>query len=147
MKARKAGSLYVLNGSTVTSSATFSSSSMSDSDVTKLWNMRLGHMSEKGLTLLTKRGLLCGQSTGKMDFCEHCVFGKQKRLSFGIGIHNTRGSLDYIHSDLWGPAPVPSKGGARYLLTFIDDFSRKVSGLIFLNTKMMCLILSRSGKF
>ena len=83
-------------------------------------------MSEKGLTLLSKRGLLCGQSTGKMDFCEHCVFGRQKRLSFGTGIHKTRGSLDYIHSDLWGPAPVPSKGGARYLLTFIDDFSRKV---------------------
>ena len=126
MKARKVGSLYVLHGLTVTASVAVSSSSMSDSDVTKLWHMRLGHMSEKGLTLLSKRGLLCGQSTGKMDFCEHCVFGKQKRLSFGTGIHKTKGSLDYIHSDLWGPAQVPSKGGARYLLTFIDDFSRKV---------------------
>ena len=34
--------------------------------------------------------------------------------------------LDYIHSDLWGPSQVPSKGGARYMLTFIDDYSRKV---------------------
>ena len=147
MKARKVGSLYVLHGSIMTGSVAVSSSPMSDSDVTKLWHMRLGHMSEKGLTLLRKRGLLCGQSTGKMDFCENCVFGKQKRLSFSTGIHKTRGSLDYIHFDLWVPAPVPSKGGARYLLTFIDDFSRKVSGLIFLNTKVMCLILSRSGKF
>ena len=96
MKARKAGSLYVLHGSTMTGSVAVSSSPMSDSYVTKLWHMRLGHMSKKGLTLLSKRGLLCGQSTGKMDFSEHCVFGKQKRFNFGIGIHKTRGSLDYI---------------------------------------------------
>ena len=107
--------MYVLHGSTVTGFATISSSSMYESDVTKLCHMRLEHMSEKGLTLLTKRGLLCGQSTGKMDFCVHCVLGKQKRLSFDTGIHKTRGSLYYIHSDLWGPAPVPSRGGARYL--------------------------------
>ncbi|KAL5768311.1 hypothetical protein ACOSQ2_015094 [Xanthoceras sorbifolium] len=134
MKAKKAGSLYILQGSTITGSAAVSESSMPDSEVTKLWHMRLGHMSEKGLTLLSKRGLLCGQSTGKMDFCEHCVFGKQKRLSFSTGIHRTKGTLDYIHSDLWGPSPVPSKGGARYLLTFIDDFSRKV-WVFFLKNK------------
>ena len=63
MKARKAGSMYVLHGSTVTDSAAVSSSPMTDSDVTKLWHMRLRHMSEKGLTLLRKKGLLCGQST------------------------------------------------------------------------------------
>ena len=60
--------MYVLHGSTVTGFATISSSSMYESDVTKLCHMRLEHMSEKGLTLLRKRGLLCGQSTGKMDF-------------------------------------------------------------------------------
>ena len=76
MKARKVGSMYILHGLTMMGSATVSSSPMSDTDVTKLWHMRLGHMSEKGLTLLRKRGLLCGQSTGKMDFSEHCVFGK-----------------------------------------------------------------------
>ncbi|GJZ24612.1 retrovirus-related pol polyprotein from transposon TNT 1-94 [Tanacetum coccineum] len=38
----------------------------------------------------------------------------------------TRDALDYIHSDLWGPSPVTSRGGKRYMLTIIDDFSRKV---------------------
>lgn len=88
--------------------------------------MRLGYMSVRGLTELSKRGLLGGQSTGSMDFCEHCVFGKQKRVSFGTAVHRTKGTLDYIHSDLWGPSRMVSKGGSRYLLTFIDDFSRKV---------------------
>ncbi|KAL5799002.1 hypothetical protein ACOSQ2_003822 [Xanthoceras sorbifolium] len=74
MKAKKTGSLYILQGSTITGSTVVSKSSMPNSEVTKLWHMRLGHMSGKGLTLLSKRGLLCGQSTGKMDFCEHCMF-------------------------------------------------------------------------
>ncbi|KAG8497105.1 hypothetical protein CXB51_008304 [Gossypium anomalum] len=34
--------------------------------------------------------------------------------------------LEYIHSDLWGPSRVPSRGGANYMLTFTDNFSRKV---------------------
>ena len=34
--------------------------------------------------------------------------------------------LELIHSDLCGPMENQSLGGARYFLTFIDDFSRKV---------------------
>ena len=64
--------------------------------------------------------------TGKLDFCEHCVFGKQKKVSFSIAKHRTQGILDYIHFDLWGPSRVPSFGGKHYMLAFVDDFSRKV---------------------
>ncbi|XP_027174167.1 LRR receptor kinase SERK2-like [Coffea eugenioides] len=114
---KKARSSIILNlsdeGSTVTGAAAVSTSSLSDTDITKLWHMRLGHMSEKGLGILSKRGLLCGQSTGPLEFCEHCIFGKQKRVSFSSpAIHKTKGTLDYIHSDLWGPSRAPSKGGA-----------------------------------
>jgi hypothetical protein len=125
MKGRKVGTLYVLEGSTVTGTAAVASS-MTESDTTRLWHMRLGHMSERGMDLLSKRGLLCGLITGKLDFCEHCVLGKQKRVAFSTTIHRTKGTLDYIHSDLWGPSQVTSKGGAQYMVTFIDDFSRKV---------------------
>jgi transposase InsO family protein len=31
-----------------------------------------------------------------------------------------------VHSDLWGSSRKPSLGGARYMLTIIDDYSRKV---------------------
>ncbi|KAG8482499.1 hypothetical protein CXB51_024054 [Gossypium anomalum] len=75
---------------------TVASSSLSDDDITKLWHMRLGHMSENGMTELSKRGLLDGQGICKLNFCEHC-----------------------------GPSRVPSRGGANYMITFIDDFSRK----------------------
>jgi hypothetical protein len=126
MKGNKDDGLYFLQGSTVTGSAAVSSSDDPDSDTTRLWHMRLGHMSERGMTILSKRGLLCDQKTGSLDFCEHCVFGKQCRVKFSTGIHSTGGTLDYIHSDLWGPSQVPSKGGARYFVSFIDDYSRKV---------------------
>jgi len=32
-------------------------------------------------------------------------------------------SLDLVHSDLMGPFPHPSINKARYVVTFIDDYS------------------------
>jgi len=46
-------------------------------------------MSEMGKTILSKRGFLCDQCTSSLEFCEHCVFGKQKRLSFLTAIQRT----------------------------------------------------------
>ena len=46
-------------------------------------------------------------------------------MSFKPAIHNTKGILDYIHSDLWGPSKKTSLGGCNYLLTLIDYYSRK----------------------
>ena len=37
-----------------------------------------------------------------------------------------KGKLDYVHSNIWGPVKVASKGGAQYFMSFIDDYSRKV---------------------
>ncbi|KAG8502420.1 hypothetical protein CXB51_000378 [Gossypium anomalum] len=87
-------------GFTVTGDAAVTSSSLSDNDITKLWHMHLGHMSENGMVELSKRGLLDGQGICKLNFCEHHVFGKQKRVRFTKGIHKMKGTLKYIHSDL-----------------------------------------------
>ena len=62
--------------------------------------MRLGHMSEHGLHELCKRGLLNEHSISKLKFCEHCVFGKHKRVSFNTSTYKSKGILDYVHSDL-----------------------------------------------
>ena len=83
-------------------------------------------MSEKGITILSKKVCLGSAGMGKLDFYEHCVVGKQKRVSFSIAKYGTQGIIDYIHSDLWGPSRVPLFGGKRYMLAFVDDFSRKV---------------------
>ncbi|GJT10612.1 retrotransposon protein, putative, ty1-copia subclass [Tanacetum coccineum] len=95
----KSANLYQLRGTTIIGNATVTTKYLSVSDSTNLWHMRLGHMSQAGLTELSKRGLLDAKN---------------------IGI------LDYVHSDIWGPSQEESLGGARYMLTIIDDYSRRV---------------------
>jgi hypothetical protein len=56
-------------------------------------------------------------------FCEHCVFGKYKRVKFNPVTENI---LDYVHVDLWGASHKVSHGGARYMLTIIDDYLCRV---------------------
>nr|GEV65679.1 retrovirus-related Pol polyprotein from transposon TNT 1-94 [Tanacetum cinerariifolium] len=99
MKAIQSGGLYVLQGTIVygTTEVATSKASLDDS---KLWHYRLGHTGEKCMKNLAKKGLI--RVSCNLEFCEHCVFGKQKRVSFSPGIHRTRDALDYIQSDLWG---------------------------------------------
>lgn len=90
----------VLQGSTVTGSANFPSPEINKEDMTKLWHMRLGHMSERRMQILSKEDLLCGHEVKSLEFCGHCVFGKLHRSKFPtVVVHITKGTLDYIHSD------------------------------------------------
>ena len=62
-----------------------------------------------------------------MDFCESCVYGKQKRVSFvKTGKENKKEKLELVHTDVLGPAQVSSLGGSHYYVTFIDDATKKV---------------------
>ncbi|KAE8692180.1 putative ROP-interactive CRIB motif-containing protein 6 [Hibiscus syriacus] len=125
MKGIKKNNLYYYQGSTIIG-AVAAASGGDDLDATQLWHMRLGHAGEKSLQIMAKKGLLKGAKACKLNFCEHCVLGKQKRVKFGTTIHNTKGIVDYIHSDVWGPSKTSSLGGNHYFVTFVDDFSRRV---------------------
>ncbi|KAE8708925.1 Serine/threonine-protein kinase HT1 [Hibiscus syriacus] len=118
-----AGNIYRLLGSTVAGGV---HSVESCDDTTKLWHMRLAHLSERGMTELHKRNLLHGVKSCKLDFCKYCVLGKHTKVRFKTMRHTTQGILDYVHSDVWGSSTRSSLGGSRYYVTFIDDFSRKV---------------------
>jgi len=63
------------------------------------------------MTILSKRDLLGSEGIGKLDFCDHCVFGKQKKVSFSTTRHRTKGTLDYVDSNLCGPSRVLSFRG------------------------------------
>ncbi|CAD6270725.1 unnamed protein product [Miscanthus lutarioriparius] len=119
--------LYVLRGCTLPGSDSAVAAVTNDEpSKTNLWHMRLGHMSHHGMAELMKRNLLDGCTSSKIKFCEHCIFGKHKRVHFNTSVHTTKGTLDYVHADLWGPSRKSSLGGARYMLTIIDDYSRRV---------------------
>ena len=92
-----------------------------------LWHNRLGHMSAKGMKMLVSKGAFEGLKSVNMDFCESCVMGKQKKVSFTKTPKETKKvRLEMVRTDVWGPSPVSSLGGSRFYVTFIDDFSRKV---------------------
>ncbi|KAK2410217.1 putative mitochondrial protein [Trifolium repens] len=92
----------------------------------ELWHKRLGHMSEKGLSILAKKNVLNGVSDARLKKCSHCLAGKQRRVSFMSSEPKRKSEvLDLVHSDVCGPMKTRSLGGAYYFVTFIDDFSRK----------------------
>ncbi|KAH9780126.1 hypothetical protein KPL71_007968 [Citrus sinensis] len=123
MKGNLDNGLYVLQGSVVTGDVGVSNQNLNK---TLLWHFRLGHMSERGLRELSKQGVLGEDKIEPLEFCEECVLGKSSRVKFSTGTHVSRGTLEYIHADLWGPAQTTSLGGARYFLSLIDDHSRMV---------------------
>jgi hypothetical protein len=45
-------------------------------------------------------------------------------VSFNQSISVSSSSFDLIHSDIWVPFPVATKGGSRYYVSFIDDHTR-----------------------
>ena len=93
---------------------------------------------QEGMEILSHFSYLPGFSFHGFEFCEHCLYGKQTQVS-----HKHRGNsrkdqlLTLVHSDLCGPMPNLSLGGAFYLLHSLMIVLKK-SGFTFLNTRMRC---------
>ena len=92
-----------------------------------LWHQRLGHMSEKGMKLMAEKGKLSSLKHVNVGVSEHCIFGKQKKVSFSrAGKTPKVEKLELVRTDVWGPALVKFVGNSHYYITFINDFTRKV---------------------
>eukprot|EP00253_Pinus_taeda_P023266 PITA_23266 len=122
-KGPKPGTLYTLNTLIGKSDLAIVTKEGNSADP---WHKCLGHMSEKGLKILVGKNLLPGLKSYKIDFCEHCIYGRQRRVSFLRGGHGRKKNvLELVHSDVFGLVNIKSLGGASYFVTFIDDASRK----------------------
>lgn len=125
------GSLYLLDGETVSPSA---NAAIAEDD-TALWHCCLAHTSMRNLKILADKGILDKKKICELDFCESCIMGKNKQLSFIVGKHNNEEVLRYVHADLWGSPNVHmSISRKQYFLSIIDDYTRKV-WIYFLATK------------
>uniref|UniRef100_A0A1J3K4I8 Retrovirus-related Pol polyprotein from transposon TNT 1-94 n=2 Tax=Noccaea caerulescens TaxID=107243 RepID=A0A1J3K4I8_NOCCA len=94
-----------------------------DIDSYFLWHKRLGHISSERIKRLVKDGVIPTLDFTNITACVDCIKGKQTK-------HTKRGAtrstqlLEIIHTDICGPFDVPTFGGEKYFITFIDDFSR-----------------------
>ncbi len=70
-------------------------------------------------------GMEISPKTKNAHVCEACIARKMHRAPIPrVSTTRAEGLLDIIHTDVAGPFPVASKGGALYFVTFIDDTSR-----------------------
>ncbi|KAB2628692.1 hypothetical protein D8674_033487 [Pyrus ussuriensis x Pyrus communis] len=57
-------------------------------------------------------------------FCTDCAIGKNHKLPFSSSTSRASASLELIHCDVWGPAPVVSVSGFKYYVLFVDEFTK-----------------------
>lgn len=98
--------------------------SASDKSTARLWHLRLGHSHPDSVIKFLnvhKNISLC-----RKDFssCDSCEMGKLSQSPATSSFHRAPGVLHLIHSDILGPIHPPTASGARYILTFIDDYTR-----------------------
>jgi len=83
----------------------------------------------ENMKLLVRNNLVEGltlRSQENLNFCEGCVFGKQHKKPFSTSRASRVSKLQgLVHFDVWGLAKIPSSGGAKYFITFINNLFRK----------------------
>nr|CCA26539.1 putative polyprotein [Albugo laibachii Nc14] len=99
------------------------------------WHARLGHLPIEKVAALEncidgfKMQPMTKRDIDKEIICEGCINGKSSVQPFpksGYGQVKSKSVLQLIHSDVMGPMETKSQGGARFMVTFIDDYSRYV---------------------
>ena len=115
LRAGISNGVYVINNVEVISSVS-------------LEHERFGHIGKKKMKLL---GL--NNFSGN---CKGCLLGEHRKRPFSHKetIIKTKNVLERVHMDLVDPMEVCSLGGANYIFTIIDDFSR-FSFVYFLSKK------------
>jgi hypothetical protein len=105
-------------------------------DPTVLWNKRMGHIGEKGLRSMHKKGMVeyFPECNLEVEFCEHFVYGKQSQVRFPSRATRAKGIIELVHIDVFGHVSVISLGIYMYYVSFIYDFSRKTQ-IYFLRNK------------
>jgi hypothetical protein len=95
-------------------------------DSSRLWHKRFGHLKFRYMQQLNKKEMVIGLPDIQFyeGVFEGCVLGNHPQEKFKQGkAHRASSPLDLIHSDLMDPFLHPSISKARYVLTFLDDYS------------------------
>jgi hypothetical protein len=103
----------------------------------RMWHNRFGHLNHKGLRTLSFKKMVIGLPVLKSpnELCTTCLTGKQHRDTMPRrSLWKASKQLQLVHSDICGLIKPASHSGKRYILSFIDDYSRK-TWIYFLHEK------------
>ena len=92
------------------------------------WHHRLKHLSLDAIRKMASSAandVQFAATTACGDVCEACQLGKMHRLPFPMSSRQSKRIFDLVHSDVVDPVKPETGSGKRYIVTFIDDYSRK----------------------
>ena len=113
--------LFKLNVMTINNNKNNDSSAyLLESD--NLWHACLGHVNYKSLQKMINMEILPKFECNKSK-CQVCVESKFAKHPYNSVERNSE-PLDLIHTDICDMKPIPSQGGKKYFITFIDDCTR-----------------------
>nr|GEU36707.1 hypothetical protein [Tanacetum cinerariifolium] len=99
---------------------------------------RLSHLNFDYINLLSTKDVVIGLPKLKYfkdQQCSSCELSKGKRSSFeSKAVPSSKGRLNLLHMNLYGPMRVASINGKKYILVIVDDYSR-YTWTLFLRSK------------
>ncbi|GJS30365.1 pol polyprotein [Tanacetum coccineum] len=88
-----------------------------------VWHGHLGHINFNSMHRLIKFNSIPNFHIDSIYKCETCVEAKLTRTSFKSVKRKTE-PLDMIHTDICDLKSLPTKGGNKYFITFVDDCTK-----------------------
>ena len=118
----KKGSLFVMSAGEAYVKKT------SQTESATIWHARLGHLGYQLLQQISCKKLVDGipalQNVHEGVICQGCQFSKPHRLPFMKSPNRKSTMFELVHTYLMRPTKTLSYSGCRYVMVFVDDFSR-----------------------
>ncbi|GKC51882.1 retrovirus-related pol polyprotein from transposon TNT 1-94 [Tanacetum coccineum] len=94
-----------------------------------LWHQRRSHLNFDTINLLSKKDIVNNLPKLKYvkdQLCSSCELGKAKRSTFKIkDVPSSKGRLNFLHMDLYGPMRIESINEKKYILTLYAYFKEE----------------------
>ena len=89
------------------------------------WHAHLCHINSRYVRIMSSLGLIprLSKDFERCETCSQAKITKKKKKPHKSVIRNTE-LLELIHSDLCEFEGILTRGGNRYIITFVDDFSK-----------------------
>ena len=125
------GGLFLLNiVQEIANNANISNSTYIAESI-NLWHSRLGHVNIASIKRLRKMELIPVVNIDDVSKCPVCVEAQHAKKPFKYVTSRKTELLELEYSDLADFKNIASKGGKKYYITFVDDFSRYTKVYLF----------------